>query len=187
MKTSRTGTADFTPTYRKTSPTSATVGGKRESLARARSTDRPDRPVNSRDWNHTVVFTVSDNLSPIHRPNERRKTTGGWNEERTGRHFIRMEYHERTVCLPALIHRMEDHCLLDSGIPFSRGTTTAASKSQFGGPLTSMNCELHATHGATRWHSIQKGCSQSQHSAKVQTRSSRFSRPATAFQSDCRG
>ena len=77
MKISRTGTADFTPTYRKTSPTSATAGGKRESQARARSTDRPDRPVSRRDWNHTAVSSASDNHLPIGRPNEWRKTIGG--------------------------------------------------------------------------------------------------------------
>ena len=65
--------------------------------------------------------------------------------------------------------------------------TTAASKSQFGGPSTSKNFVMHATHGITQWHSIQTGCRRSQHSAKVPTRSSRLSRLATAFQSDCLG
>ena len=41
--------------------------------------------------------------------------------------------------------------------------TTAASKSQSGGPSTSKNYALHATHGATRWHSILQGCRKSEH------------------------
>ena len=36
--------------------------------------------------------------------------------------------------------------------------TTAASKSQSGGPSTSKNCALLATDGATRSHSILQGC-----------------------------
>ena len=98
-----------------------------------------------------------------------------------------MESRGRTVCLPVLIHGTEDRCHLEWGILSLHDMTTAASKSQFGGPSTSKNFVLHATRGITQWHSIQTGCRRSQHSAKVPTRSSRLSRLATAFQSDCLG
>ena len=44
-----------------------------------------------------------------------------------------------------------------------QGTTTAALKSQFGGPSTSKNCALLATDGEIRWHSILQGCRKSEH------------------------
>ena len=77
MKISRTDTADFTRACRKTSPTSETEGGERESPACVRSTGRPDRPVSNGDWNPTDASSVFANHLPIGRPNGLRKTIGG--------------------------------------------------------------------------------------------------------------
>ena len=76
-RSSLTGTADSTPVCHKTSLTSETEGGERESPACVQRTGRPDRPVSKRDWSPTDVSSVSDNHSPISRPNGQRKTIGG--------------------------------------------------------------------------------------------------------------
>ena len=111
-KITETGTADFTPVCHKTSPPTEMEGGERGS-PNVQVTDRPDRPVNNVGWSHTAGSSVSDNLSPILHPNAWRKMIGGWREEKTDRHFLRMEYRGRTVCPHVLIHRTEDRCHLD--------------------------------------------------------------------------
>ena len=112
IQISRTGTADFIPTCHKTSPTTETEGGERESQL-CQVTGILDLPVSSQDWNHTDVFSVSVNLSPIHCPNGWSEMIGGWSDERTGQHSRPMESRERTVCLHVLIHGTEDRCRLD--------------------------------------------------------------------------
>ena len=183
IQTSGTGTADYIPACHRTSLTTETEGGERVSQL-CPATESRDPPASSPGSRATDVFTVFDNLSPTSCPNVWRKTTGGWSEGRTGQHIRPMAFRERTVYLPALILRKEGRCRLDCGIPFSRDTTTIESSQLSPTQSTSKNCVRHATHGETKWHSIQKGCRRSQHSAKVQTRSSRLRQLAIAFESD---
>ena len=112
IQISGTGTADYIPACHKTSLTTETEGGERESQL-CQVTGILDQPVSSPDWKATDVFTVSVNLSPIHCPNGWSEMIGGWSDERTGQHSLRMESRERTVCLHVPIHGTEDRCHLD--------------------------------------------------------------------------
>ena len=112
IQISGTGTADYIPACHKTSLTTETEGGERESQL-CQVTEIRDQPASSPDWRATDVFTVSVNLSPILCPNGWSEMIGGWSEERTGQHIRPMESRERTVCLHVLIHRTEDRCRLD--------------------------------------------------------------------------
>ena len=74
-----------------------------------------------------------------------------------------MESRARTVCLHVPIHGTEDRCLLDSEILSLPDTTSQAASSQHTPTrLISKNFALRATHGVTRWHSIQQGCRESE-------------------------
>ena len=112
IQISGTGTADYIPACHKTSLTTETEGGERESQL-CQDTEVRDQPASSPDWRATDVFTVSDSPSPILCPNGRRKTIGGWSAERTGQITRPTESRARTVCLHVLIHRKEDRCRLD--------------------------------------------------------------------------
>ena len=112
IQISGTGTADYIPACHRTSLTTETEGGERESQL-CQVTESRDPPASSPGWRATDVFTVSDNLSPTYCPNVWKKTIGGWRGERTGQHIRLMASRERTVCLHVLTHRTEDRCLLD--------------------------------------------------------------------------